>query len=66
MGNRTPTTDMQNQCATTITISPLKIGGGRGNRTLLVSMLAKQTRSPLLPPIKNSLLHIRGSNPTNH
>ena len=42
-----------------------KIGGGRGNRTLLVSNLARVTRSPLLPPIKTSLLRTLGSNQSN-
>ena len=29
---------------------PGKFGGGRGNRILLDSILARDTRSPLLPP----------------
>ena len=36
-----------------------KIGGDRGNRTLLVTMLARQRRSPLLPPIKKHTILTR-------
>ncbi len=39
-------------------ITEHKLGGGRGNRTLLVSNLARVTRSPLLPPISKHTTHL--------
>ena len=48
-GTRTPTNSF-GDCHAAITLEMYKFGGSRGNRTLLVTMLAKQRRSPLLPP----------------
>ena len=53
---------LQTTAMTTSAKVALYIGGDRGNRTLLDSMLAKQTRSPLLPP--NCLAPQMGIEPT--
>ena len=55
---------LQIRPSTRLTLHRDKIGGGRGNRILLDKMLARQLRSPLLPPIV--WLRVWGSNSPNH